>query len=399
MISIRSIGIVLSLLAFLGAGVLFELQKGNEPKTPGPEQTTASAKDSVFADELSLQQKDKLSLFAGRAVSENLQDQIREADDPSLLPKREPCSGKEETNFSCYDKLYTLIVNEDGIESAFAFLRKEYQNSAYAKAQCHQLTHIIGRAAAQKFSSVFETYGAGDGFCWSGYYHGVMEAVIADIGYANLDDNLNVICSDIAKERKYSFDHYNCVHGLGHGIMAVTQNELFESLEKCNILSEHWDAASCWSGAFMENIMVDNRSHFTAYLKTEDPLYPCNAVDAQYKATCYLMQTSYILKLNNQNFKETFSWCRKADEGFEDICYQSLGRDASGLSVSNAKKAKNICLLGEDFEQQSNCVIGAVKDFISYFHGDKEAKHLCSLFAEDLEQVCTTTATEYVKVL
>ena len=111
------------------------------------------------------------------------------------------------------------------------------------------------------------------------------------------------------------------------------------------------------------------------------------------------MQTSYILKLNKQNFKETFSWCLQADEGFQNICYQSLGRDASGLTVSNAEKAKSICLLGENFEQQSNCVIGAVKDFISYHHGDSEAKHLCSLFEEDLEQVCTTTATEYVKVL
>ena len=343
--------------------------------------------------------KERREFFVGRAVSENLQDLVREVNIPSLVPARESCTGEDAVNFNCYDNLYTTMVNEDGIEESFAFLRKEYQDNAYAKAQCHPITHVIGRAAAQKFSSVSEAYGAGDGFCWSGYYHGVMEAVIADIGYVNLNDNLNGICSDIAKERKYSFDHYNCVHGLGHGIMAVSQNELFESLKMCDILKEHWDAASCWSGAFMENIMIDNRNHFTAYLKTEDPLYPCNAVDAQYKGTCYLMQTSYILKLNHQNFKETFSWCKKADEGFENICYQSLGRDASGLSVSNADRAKNICLLGENFEQQSNCVIGAVKDFISYFHGDEEAKHLCSLFEENLEQVCSATAIEYVKVL
>lgn len=343
--------------------------------------------------------EERREFFTARAVSESLQDLALETDDSYVTLTKETCTGENATNFTCYDNLYATIVRENGIEESFAFLRKEYQDSAYTKAQCHQLTHVIGRAAVEKFPSVFEAYGVGDGFCWSGYYHGVIEAVIADIGYVNLNDNLDSICNDIVEQRKYSFDHYNCVHGLGHGIMAINQNELFESLAQCDILKEHWDAASCWSGAFMENIMTDNRNHFTAYLKAEDPLYPCNAVDGQYKGTCYLMQTSYILTLNNQNFKETFDWCTKADEGFEDICYQSLGRDASGSTVSDAKKAKDICLLGENFNQQSNCVIGAVKDFISYFHGDEEAKHFCSLFEENLQEVCSVTATEYVKVL
>ena len=342
---------------------------------------------------------DKRDFFVGKAISENLKDNVSEVKDTSLIPERKSCTREDANNFACYNDLYTTMVHEDGIEESFAFLRKEYQDSAYVKAECHQLTHVIGRAAARKFPSVFEAYGAGDGFCWSGYYHGVIEAVIADIGYVNLEDNLNTICSDIAEERKYSFDHYNCVHGLGHGIMAVNQNELFESLITCDILKEHWDAASCWSGAFMENIMADNRNHFTKYLKKDDPLYPCNAVATKYKGTCYLMQTSYILTLNEQNFTETFAWCKKADKGFEDICYQSLGRDASGSTVSDATKAKDICLLGEDFKQQSNCAIGAVKDFISYFHGDQEAMHFCSLFEESLEGVCSSTAQEYVKVL
>jgi len=55
--------------------------------------------------------------------------------------------------------------------------------------------------------------------------------------------------------------------------------------------------------------------------------------------------------------------------------------------------------LGKNFNQQSNCVIGAVKDFIPYFHGDAEAKHFCSLFEKNLQEVCSVTAEEYVKVL
>jgi hypothetical protein len=227
-----------------------------------------------------------------------------------------------------------------------------------------------------------------------------LEGVIATIGYANLAEQMNDICTPLAKARTYSFDHYNCVHGLGHGIMAVTQNELFQSLETCNVLSDTWSRQSCWSGAFMENIIVDNKNHFTKYLKLEDPLYPCNAAGKEYKGTCYLMQTSYMLKLTNGDFAKVFEQCARADQGFQDICYQSLGRDASGRSVSSVQQTKATCSLGQDFQQQSNCVVGAVKDFISYHHSDVQAKELCSSFEDtELQSVCFATAESYVKIL
>ena len=377
---------IAAILFVLAAGTLFFFQDKENSKTA-----------SVISNGPNLEERREF--FAAKVISESLQDLVDATDDSYVALTKETCTGENATNFMCYDNLYAAIVREEGIEESFAFLRKEYQDNAYVETQCHQITHVIGKAAVEKFPSVSEAYGVGDSFCWSGYYHGVIEAVIADIGYVNLDNNLDSICDDIKGERKYSFDHYNCVHGLGHGIMVLNQNELFESLAQCDILKEYWDAASCWSGAFMENIMTDYRNHFTAYLKTEDLLYPCNAVNAQYKKTCYLMQTSYMLKVNNQNFKETFSLCKKADEGFEDICYQSLGRDAASFYVNNAQGTTNLCLLGENFEQQSNCVIGAVKDFISYFHGDEEAKYFCSLFEENLNEVCSVTAKEYGKVL
>jgi hypothetical protein len=382
----------IGIVVLVGAGVFGFQQVSNAP--------IEVSQEVQEKKEITTEQQQELDFFVGQAISENLRDQVRETDDPSLLPDREVCTGEQAADFACYNTLYKDIVGVEGIDSAFAFLRQEYQTSEYVQAQCHQITHVIGRAAERKFASVFEAYGAGDGFCWSGYYHGVIEAVIADIGFVNLQEQMPNICADIAELRQYSFDHYNCVHGLGHGIMAITQNELFESLESCNVLQNPWEATSCWSGAFMENIMADNRNHFTEYLKPEEPLYPCTVVDTKYKATCYLMQTSYVLDVNGGDFLDTFAQCETADQGFQDICYQSLGRDASGRTVSNAVQAKDICLLGKNYEQQSNCIIGAVKDFISYFHGDTQAKELCSLFEDkSLQAVCSSTAQEYVKVL
>ncbi|HEY0220796.1 MAG TPA: hypothetical protein VGC58_01080, partial [Candidatus Paceibacterota bacterium] len=89
--------------------------------------------------------------------------------------------------------------------------------------------------------------------------------------------------------------------------------------------------------------------------------------------------------------------CRDADLGFTNICFQSLGRDASGGSVSNAVMTKQKCYLGKDYEEKSNCIVGAVKDFISYFHSDKEAKHFCSILSNDLQKICLDTAVSYYK--
>lgn len=147
----------------------------------------------------------------------------------------------------------------------------------------------------------------------------------------------------------------------------------------------------------MENVIVDNKNHFTKYLKPGEPLYPCTAVGDKYKGTCYLMQTSYMLKVTNGDFAKVFLLCEQAGDAFRATCFQSLGRDASGRSVSNAETTKNTCNLGKNFEAQSNCVIGAVKDFISYFHSDMQAKELCASLDTGLQSICFSTAESYYK--
>lgn len=307
------------------------------------------------------------------------------------------CTGSLSTDFDCYEGHYAELVKDEGIAAAFNDLKSRYSENGFVKAQCHPLTHVIGRFAAKEFAAVGEAYTQGEGFCWSGYYHGVLETVIDDIGLADLPKEMDNVCASIPGKERYSFDYYNCVHGLGHGVMAATQDELFQSLDLCDDLTGAWEEVSCASGAFMENVIVDGLNHKTKYLDPARPLYPCTDSPDKYKGTCYLMQTSYMLKINGGDFKKTFEWCRDA-EGYENICRQSLGRDASGRSSSDVLRTKATCLLGENFEERSNCVIGAVKDFISYFHSDVQAKNFCeALGDEDLTSVCLAVGETYYR--
>ncbi|HYV33301.1 MAG TPA: hypothetical protein VE973_00430, partial [Candidatus Limnocylindria bacterium] len=304
---------------------------------------------------------------------------------------------KASSDFSCYDNYYSSLVMQKGVDAAFVDLKKRYEENAYVRSQCHPITHVIGNAAVKLYPDVSKAYTHGDGFCWSGYYHGVMEGIVGQIGKKAVATQLNTICADIPGKASYSFDYYNCVHGLGHGLMAITENDLFGALRTCDNLEGSWEKGSCYGGVFMENVIADGKDHSTKYLKPSDPLYPCDAVDQNYKGSCYLMQTSYMLTLNGGDFKKVFDLCATADKGYETVCYQSLGRDASGRSISNAETTKATCELGNGFEPQVNCIIGAVKDFISYYHSDVQAKHLCEIIDPSLTQTCNETADSYYK--
>ena len=305
------------------------------------------------------------------------------------------CNGNQESML-CLENSYHTYTEQKGVAAAFVKLKAAYKTDPNVQSYCHQITHVIGRTEADKVNNVAVAYAQGDNFCWSGYYHGVMESIVIKVGAKNLASALPTICAQLKAKQPYSFEHYNCVHGLGHGVMDVTNSDLFKSLSMCDLLTDTWEQQSCYGGAFMENEMDEvNPDHHTAYLKADQPMYPCTAVGNQYKSQCYLMQTSHALRVANENFATVFSECGAIEPAYVDYCYQSLGRDASGNSTSTVGPTVANCMLGQNSDAKQNCVIGAVKDFISYYHSDKQANNFCLALPNDLQSVCQTTKTEY----
>ncbi len=207
-------------------------------------------------------------------------------------PQIVECDGVKADDFNCWSERYKALVQQKSVKEAFTDLREHYATSIYLQSQCHQITHIIGRTSAESTEGVGDIYSKGDSFCWSGYYHGVIEQVAKKMGKDEFVAQLNTICADVEAKSRYSFYHYNCVHGLGHGVMSISDNELFDSLEECDTVIDAWNRSSCVGGVFMENVMSDpttNPTHTTKYLRPEEPMYPCTAVDEKYKEQCYLM--------------------------------------------------------------------------------------------------------------
>jgi hypothetical protein len=309
------------------------------------------------------------------------------------------CSGETADDFVCLQRQYQTLVYNEGVAAAFAQIKVAYNESDFVRGSCHQLVHVIGRAAGARFGDAATAFDQGDDFCWSGYYHGVMEAVIGKIGFQQIRSELNTVCASVGADKRYSFYHYNCVHGLGHGVMAVASGELFEALGLCDTISDAWERESCFGGVFMENVMSevnpDHARHGKKYLKDDDLMYPCNAVEHRYKQQCFLMQTSHALQVTGHDFDRVFQLCDAVDDAFRATCYQSLGRDASGSTISDGIRTRDICMKGRDFDARSNCIIGAVKDFISYYHSNEQGEKLCQLLELALVDPCLAVAKTY----
>lgn len=305
------------------------------------------------------------------------------------------CMDQKTERFSCYETYYKTLVEKYGVQTAFDDLKARYPISGFVKAQCHQLSHVIGYTATEFYKTPAEAFLHGDSFCWSGYYHGVTETIVENTGIEALPKTLDTICSDIPDKREYTFDYYNCVHGLGHGIMTLYNGELFDSLALCGKLSGEWERSTCVGGVFMENVMSETRTGVSKYLKNDDLLYPCNAVSDTYKPQCFLMQSSHMLAVTDYDWNRVFAVCASAEAGYRNLCYQSIGRDASGSTVSDAEKTKTICTMGADKAQKEGCVTGAARDFISYFHSDVQAKKLCGALDSSLAPMCRSVVSSY----
>ena len=253
------------------------------------------------------------------------------------------------------------------------------------EADCHRIAHTIGAASLEYHEgSVAQALAHGRATCWSGYYHGVVERSFVGSSRAQLPARTREICKD-PDIRRTSFLAYQCVHGLGHGLMIHTGYDLPGSLKVCDQLETGWDADSCEAGVFMENVS-SSYGIKSRWLRDNDLIYPCNTIAEKYKLYCYLMVTSRILEANDYDWAKTVSECRRSDRGWVATCFQSLGRDASGNSRQNVPKVLELCGLAGDMTRE--CIYGAARDITSNDASPRRAKVLCESAAQRFRDYC-----------
>lgn len=264
---------------------------------------------------------------------------------------------------------------------------------------CHPAAHRAGHFGYQLLGN--QALAEQSPECQSGYFHGVMEAYFIDHGTTNLQKNLAALCP---KELNNFFEH-QCIHGIGHGLLAWSNYELPEALAACDSLNRR--ESSCWGGVFMENIAAQiangtpntaanpGNVHITKYLKIDDPLYPCNSLPQKYQDTCYYLQPSRMVQLFGPDFAKIAQTCDSIAESYEPSCFASMGREISGASPNESKNQITQCNHAKKARNKEFCLSGAVQNAFWDPSGQAEAITFCRLVSRSGEKnICYKTIFE-----
>lgn len=245
---------------------------------------------------------------------------------------------------------------------------------------CHQNAHNVGRFVYELLSE--QAFQDCTAECHSGCYHGATEAYFRDHGTANLAEDLAVICNSELNP----FYSHQCFHGVGHGLMAFSDYEIFEALHNCDLLPE--GQASCYSGVFMENVvggLAPTVGHFTDYL-SEDPHFPCNIVEEKYVDACYFYQTSRMVQVFEWEFAKVAEACGEIEEQYQRSCFESMGRDVGGVNMTSNKGAIIDCSTAPAGDQRIWCFNGAVQNTFWTPQGQDQAIDFCMQLNEPAEK-------------
>jgi cytochrome c553 len=273
----------------------------------------------------------------------------------------------------CFRQAFANLAYRDGPKKALDLLARDDLSISAVHGDCHQISHAIGHGGLAYFKgNAAEALARGAMTCNSGYYHGVIERAFAGIPRERVTHIARGLCTS-ASVTKEEFLLYQCVHGLGHGLMIYSRLDLPWSLKVCDRLGTDFARVSCTGGVFMQNLMPGmGTSH---YLRKQDPIYPCNAVSKRHKVYCYLMVTSRINDLDGYDWHETAAWCRRSERGWVKTCFESYGRDASGFTQYQPKRTIGLCL--EAGKNAGDCLYGAARDYGNNYAGGPEASRLC----------------------
>ena len=300
-------------------------------------------------------------------------------------------------NARCMEDALSLVARNGHVKIAMGALNKIGAMDPTIRRTGHVYAHAIGIAAGSTRRDIAQTFTQCSESYQSGCYHGIIQAWFASLDSVGASD-ANALCAPFRARETDRWIRFQCVHGMGHGLTMLYKHNLPKGLAGCDLLTEWWDRHSCYSGAFMENIVNVTTPHHPATAlahhggKTEhhasmagmdhdmaamdhgeassfkpvdpaDQLYPCSALEERYLAACYEMQTSVMLHNNKGDIAGAAKACDTAPLNMRPICYASLGRDVSSYSQQNHAEAVRMCSLGTA-KYQPWCYYGLVKNFI-----------------------------------
>ena len=269
----------------------------------------------------------------------------------------------------CYRDLAVNLLDKYKLPEILNELAKDVTQTGSVKlSACHNITHYLGREAYKRSNNIQQTFKQCNQICLTGCFHGVVEEHLAEKNLSIEDDNalekeIQTLCG---KEEDYDnfIKFQECLHGLGHGLMFLTENDLPRVLRLCESLSTQDEILNCQNGAFMENAH-SNSEHPSKYIKEDDPNFPCSILDKKYLNNCYIYQSHRLVSIGKNDWKKIFQLCYTFPKDYWYQCFRSLGTFQPTIS-SDVEVMKANCALITDPDHRNICIGGVAEIFSHY---------------------------------
>jgi len=334
---------------------------------------------------------------------------------------------------ACYEDFLLDLVRKDQVRLAMGALALLGQRDPQVRRYGHDFSHVIGINAWTPAKDIGAVYLQCNELFQSGCYHGVIQAFFAYRG----TDSASVVslCRDTPGIRDNGWLRFQCVHGIGHGLVQTYTMNLPHALAGCDMLGDSWDSESCYGGAFMEFIVGGRGQSHHPHLPAQadsmagmqhegmdhgamdhaamvgdtwppfkarnraDLLYPCSVLGDRYQHSCYQMQAGLIAEVTGLDFAKVAAVCDSAPEPRRQACYQGIGTYVSGVTARDPAEAIRMCSLGAP-RYRPWCFVGLVKNFVDVTANTDDGIALCKrLGPRDIATACYHAVGEEAAVL
>jgi hypothetical protein len=298
------------------------------------------------------------------------------------------------------------VLRRDGLAAALDSLERRAAGDSAVLRDGHQVAHALGRDAVARHGGDASIIRECRPSFASGCFHGVVEAAVRQEGRIDMAQ-LERLCVSM-DESGGPAPGFECLHGLGHGVLGAVDRDLAAALRHCDALSTARRAASCHSGAFMEAITgamgppMTHEMHAHAadhahavtrpfLVDPADSYSPCDAYHDPYATPCWLFQGYVILRANGFDAGRALRICDGAPDGRAARCYESIGHQLTGLFQRGGAWVLGECAKGNP-ALAARCAGGATLALNATDWSGRRAARLCAAAPPAWKDECYRSA-------
>lgn len=215
------------------------------------------------------------------------------------------CEGGKKHSSECWFALIDDSLKREGVSASLETLARLYAQEPDFAGICHGASHKIGAGAYVLFSEGKPVDVTNKiSYCGYGFYHGFMEALLADTGDVF---KAQAFCTHISKEFKNIGQNVEgpCYHGIGHGVVdgsdPTTRGKplmmVKPGLDLCRkVAPNELMLDRCATGVFNSLAILYHDPKYSWDIDRKDPFHVCAQFeDSIFRRACYKQFDTIVL--------------------------------------------------------------------------------------------------------